>query len=71
VGISTRHCVYLICMFSEFYASFHNISAQLKLVVRAMYSNPPIHGARIVAKVLGNPVLKAQWYEECKGMADR
>jgi len=47
------------------------VNSQLKLVVRAMYSNPPIHGARIVAKVLSNPVLKAQWYEECKGMADR
>jgi aspartate aminotransferase len=36
-----------------------------------MYSNPPIHGARIVAHVLSDPVLKAQWYTECKGMADR
>jgi aspartate/tyrosine/aromatic aminotransferase len=44
---------------------------QLKLVVRAMYSNPPIHGARIVAHVLGDARLKALWYEECKGMADR
>lgn len=44
---------------------------QLKLVVRAMYSNPPIHGARIVARVLSDPKLKDQWYQECKGMADR
>lgn len=36
-----------------------------------MYSNPPIHGARIVARVLSDPRLKAQWYEECKGMAER
>jgi aspartate/tyrosine/aromatic aminotransferase len=46
-------------------------TSQLKLIVRAMYSSPPIHGARIVGKVLSNPVLKAQWYRECKGMADR
>jgi len=36
-----------------------------------MYSNPPVHGARIVAHVLSHPTLKAQWYAECKGMADR
>lgn len=41
------------------------------MVVRAMYSNPPIHGARIVAHVLSHPTLKAQWYAECKGMAER
>ena len=29
------------------------VLSQLKIVVRAMYSNPPIHGARIVAAVLG------------------
>lgn len=36
-----------------------------------MYSNPPIHGARIIAEVLGDAQLKAQWLQECKGMADR
>jgi aspartate aminotransferase len=36
-----------------------------------MYSNPPVHGARIVAEVLSDPQLKAQWLKECKGMADR
>lgn len=47
------------------------VTSQLKLVVRAMYSNPPIHGARIVAEVLSDAALKAEWYSECKGMADR
>mmetsp|Transcript_109081 Transcript_109081/g.213711 ORF Transcript_109081/g.213711 Transcript_109081/m.213711 type:complete len:421 (+) Transcript_109081:67-1329(+) len=47
------------------------VTSQLKLVIRALYSNPPIHGARIVAKVLSDPVLKPMWYAECKGMADR
>ena len=36
-----------------------------------MYSNPPIHGARIVAEVLSDPDLKSLWLAECKGMADR
>lgn len=36
-----------------------------------MHSNPPVHGARIVAEVLSDPVLKQQWLGECKAMADR
>jgi aspartate aminotransferase len=45
--------------------------SQLKIVVRPMYSNPPIYGARIVQTVLENPALYAKWTVECKGMADR
>ena len=40
-------------------------------VIRGRYSNPPIHGARIVATILNDPVLNKQWYAECKSMADR
>jgi aspartate aminotransferase, mitochondrial len=36
-----------------------------------MYSNPPVHGARLVAEVLSDPILKQQWLGECKGMANR
>mmetsp|Transcript_35272 Transcript_35272/g.51807 ORF Transcript_35272/g.51807 Transcript_35272/m.51807 type:complete len:410 (-) Transcript_35272:113-1342(-) len=45
--------------------------SQLKILIRPTYSNPPIHGARIVATVLNDPVLEKQWYAECKLMADR
>ena len=47
------------------------LESQLKILIRPMYSNPPIHGARIVAEVLGDPALEAEWRAECKGMADR
>jgi len=47
------------------------VLSQLKILVRAMYSNPPIHGARVVAEVLGDPALEAEWRSECKMMADR
>ena len=33
------------------------VESQLKIVVRPMYSNPPVHGARLVATVLGAPAL--------------
>merc|ERR1712205_71045 len=45
--------------------------SQLKLIVRPMYSNPPIYGARLVAEVLKNPELNALWRKEVKVMADR
>lgn len=45
--------------------------SQLKILIRGIYSNPPIHGARIVSEILGNPELNAQWLAEVKGMADR
>ncbi len=47
------------------------VESQLKLVVRPMYSNPPIHGARLVANVLGSESLRALWLTEVKAMADR
>ena len=34
--------------------------SQLKILIRPTYSNPPIHGARIVATVLNDPKLNPQ-----------
>jgi len=47
------------------------VLSQLKRVVRPMYSNPPLYGARIVQTILSDPALLNQWTHECKGMADR
>lgn len=47
------------------------VESQLKLVVRPMYSNPPIHGASIVARILKDKDLFDEWTVELKGMADR
>lgn len=47
------------------------VDSQLKIVIRPMYSNPPIHGARIAGTILGSPELYSQWESEVKGMADR
>jgi aspartate aminotransferase, mitochondrial len=44
---------------------------QLKTLVRAMYSSPPLYGARIVAEILSTPALRELWAGECKDMADR
>ncbi|EMD41819.1 hypothetical protein CERSUDRAFT_128978 [Gelatoporia subvermispora B] len=47
------------------------IESQLKIVIRPMYSNPPLHGARIAGTILNRPELYAEWEQEVKGMADR
>ncbi|KAG2334298.1 hypothetical protein Bca52824_005478 [Brassica carinata] len=47
------------------------VESQLKLVIRPMYSNPPIHGASIVAVILRDRNLFNEWTLELKGMADR
>ncbi|THH11583.1 hypothetical protein EW145_g539 [Phellinidium pouzarii] len=47
------------------------VDSQLKIVIRPMYSNPPVHGARIANTILSSPELYAQWESEVKGMADR
>ena len=47
------------------------VDSQLKIVIRPMYSNPPLHGARIANAILSSPELYEQWEGEVKHMADR
>lgn len=47
------------------------IKSQLKRLARPMYSNPPVHGARIVANVVGDPALFDEWRAEMQLMAGR
>jgi aromatic-amino-acid transaminase len=47
------------------------VLSQLKITIRTNYSNPPIHGAQIVATVLATPALRAMWEDELAGMRVR
>jgi len=47
------------------------VDSQVKIIVRPLYSNPPIHGARVASEILNNAELNKQWLGEVKGMADR
>lgn len=38
-----------------------SVESQLKILIRPMYSNPPIFGARIVSIILENPELTKEW----------
>lgn len=45
--------------------------SQLKRIVRSNYSNPPRHGAAVVATVLDDAELTAQWKTELTEMRER
>ncbi|KAF2768668.1 PLP-dependent transferase [Teratosphaeria nubilosa] len=47
------------------------VDSQIKILVRPLYSNPPVHGARIASTILNDNALNQQWLGEVKGMADR
>ncbi|WVQ95392.1 hypothetical protein IAU59_002489 [Kwoniella sp. CBS 9459] len=47
------------------------VLSQVKRIIRPLYSSPPIHGAQLVATILGSPELYEQWLGEVKKMADR
>lgn len=47
------------------------VLSQLKLIIRPMYSSPPIHGSSIVKTVLTDEELTAEYYANCKEMATR
>ncbi|NBA94209.1 amino acid aminotransferase [Pseudomonas sp. R5(2019)] len=44
------------------------VLSQVKRVIRTNYSNPPTHGASIVAAVLNSPELRAMWEAELAEM---
>lgn len=47
------------------------VLSQLKLIVRPMYSSPPIHGSSIIRTVLSSEELRPQYYKECELMSKR
>ncbi len=48
-----------------------HVLGQLKATIRRNYSNPPMHGGQLVAKVLGDPDLRALWEGEVEEMRER
>jgi aromatic-amino-acid transaminase len=52
-------------------AEADRVLGQLTSAVRANYSNPPTHGAKIVTKVLTTPELAQSWKDELAAMCER
>lgn len=38
------------------------VESQLKILIRPIYSNPPMNGARIASTILNSPDLRSLWY---------
>lgn len=47
------------------------IGSHLKVLARGSYSNPPLHGERIVTTILQSEALKTEWLHELEGMRTR
>jgi len=52
-------------------AEAQRVLGQLTFTIRSNYSNPPMHGARLVASVLTDAKLRASWDNELRGMRER
>ena len=47
------------------------VMSRLKQLARPIYSNPPIHGARLINVVLEDKALTEEWHKELKVMSGR
>jgi len=61
-------CLSMVCADHEEQVKVQTL---LKDTCLPEYSNPPIHGARIVETILNDEGLKAEWHEEVKAMGKR
>ncbi len=52
-------------------AEAERVLGQLKATVRRNYSNPGIHAAGIISRVLSEPALRASWERDVAGMRQR
>lgn len=60
-----------LCISTHDPAITGKVMSQMQVLVRRLYSNPPNHGGRIVANVLGNPALYSEWKDNVRTMANR
>lgn len=49
----------------------NKVRKQLKTLIRRTFSNPPLHGQRLVKTILTSPTLRSQWEEEVTIMRTR
>lgn len=47
------------------------IKSHLKMLIRSHYSNPPTHGALIIATIMQSDSLRNEWENELKAMRER
>ncbi|KJH53604.1 putative aminotransferase [Dictyocaulus viviparus] len=60
-----------LCVVVKDPALLPGYKSQISLIIRANWSNPPAHGARIVHRVLTTPELRKQWDNAIQTMSSR
>eukprot|EP00172_Hildenbrandia_rubra_P003917 Plantae.Rhodophyta-Hildenbrandia_rubra.ctg6954.p1 GENE.Plantae.Rhodophyta-Hildenbrandia_rubra.ctg6954~~Plantae.Rhodophyta-Hildenbrandia_rubra.ctg6954.p1 ORF type:complete len:483 (+),score=93.77 Plantae.Rhodophyta-Hildenbrandia_rubra.ctg6954:136-1449(+) len=65
------HRVACVSMLTDSEQEAKALESQLKIIARPLYSNPPLHGARIIDEILSDKELEASWRKEMKIMAER
>ncbi|XP_067624308.1 aspartate aminotransferase, mitochondrial-like isoform X1 [Eurosta solidaginis] len=58
----------IICSSAE---EAKRVASNVKTLIRPMYSNPPVHGARIAIEIFKDNELYKIWMEDLKTMANR
>ncbi len=61
-------CLHLVTMNKK---TAENVLSQIKLIIRPMYSSPPMHGALIVHKILSKPEYFQRWRDELNSISNR
>lgn len=60
--------LHIVCADEE---TKNKVLSQVLTIIRPMYSNPPMHGAHIAARILGDPELKNSWQTELTAISHR
>jgi aspartate/tyrosine/aromatic aminotransferase len=60
-----------LCIVARDGGTVRTVDSQAMFVVRTMYSIPPDHGAAVVAKILNDSELRAEWLAELAQMRQR
>jgi aspartate/tyrosine/aromatic aminotransferase len=51
--------------------SVSNVLSKLKVLIRRNYSNPPLHGAKVITEILNRQPLRKMWEQELLQMRER
>jgi len=70
-GLYNERAGNLTCVLKNSGEQVDNFKSQMTLIIRAMYSNPPAHGGRIVDTVMKTPAMYQEWRDCIKVMANR
>merc|ERR1711971_56303 len=54
-------CFSIVCDNAQ---EYERVMSQLNIIIRPMYSSPPVYGARVVQTIMEDPKLYAQFYTE-------